>query len=151
MGNVAIKINSLLTSGQAPTLQSLLERARYLAGLTAALRQKLDGPVAAHITVANIRQETAVILVDSSTWLGKIRYLAPYIQECLLAMGLPIRNVEFKTQPQGQEPGEKPGRAPSMSASSGALLGAAAAATPDERLRAALSRLARHGAGRQGS
>lgn len=145
MANFTRDINNLLSSGDAPALKAMLDHARNMAKITAALRQKIDSPVSGHITVANIRQGTAIILVDSPTWLGKIRYLAPMLQELLCAMGIAVRGVEFKSQPRRHMIETRPKPGPSMSAEAGKRLTAAALSTEDEQLRTALLRLASHG------
>lgn len=140
-------VSSLLsTSGS--NLGSLLERAQYLQILTRTLREKIDPVFSEHISVANLRGDSAIIAADSPAWLSKIRYLAPVILQILKQEpGLnSLSNIQFKVQPpdttmtQSQE-----SRQINLSTSSSEVLESAAAGISDPELADALRRLSQKG------
>jgi len=135
-----------ILSRQDSALNSLLERAQYLQQLTQALRDSLDAQLAVHITVANLRGQTAVITTDTPAWLTRLRYQAPTIL-CLLKTlpGLQkLQKVQFKIQPVSLNPVSVPPRRASLSTTSAHLLESAAYGTEDPELAEALYRLSRH-------
>ncbi len=64
---------------QNTNLQSLLERAAVLDGMNRRLLQYLPAPLNAHVALANVRDNTAIIMASSSVWLTRARYLGPDI------------------------------------------------------------------------
>lgn len=139
------KASRLLTGQAGASLQPLLSYANYLQQQSNHLRSSLSEPVASHIALANIQNGVATILVDSSTWLGKVRYLAPIIQQCLIKQGLQINKVEFKTDPHQRAARKIEAEPAVMSRSTSELLESFAGDVDNPRLQAALQRLAKHG------
>ncbi len=135
-----------ILSRQNSALNSLLERAQYLQQLTQALRDSLDTRLAAHVTVANLREQTAVITTDTPAWLTQLRYQAPTILSLLKTLpGLQkLQKVQFKIQPASFEPPALPSRRANLSAISAHFLESAASGTEDPELAEALYRLSRH-------
>jgi len=135
-----------ILSRQNSALNSLLERAQYLQQLTQALRDCLDEPLAAHVTVANLREETAVIITDTPAWLTQLRYQAPTILSLLKTLpGLQkLQKVQFKIQPTSLSPPIPPARRAHLSATGAHSLESAASSTEEPELAEALYRLSRH-------
>lgn len=135
-----------ILSGPDGALHSLLERSQYLSQLTQALRENLDEQLAEHITVANLREQTAIITTDTPAWLTQLRYQAPTILRLL--QGFPglknLQKVQFKIQPASNPPPTGPSRRASLSAASAQFLQSAALSTEDDELAEALYRLSRH-------
>jgi len=131
---------------QNSDLNSLLEHAKYLQQLTQALRDSLDTRLAAHVTVANLREQTAVITTDTPVWLTRLRYQAPTILHLLKTLpGLQkLQKVQFKIQPVSLSPPPAPPRRAKLSTTSAHFLKSAALGTEDPELAEALYRLARH-------
>ncbi len=142
------KASNLLIGKGASSLQPLLSYANYLQKQSDHLRNSLSEPFASHIALANIRNGIATIMVDSSTWLGKIRYLAPTIQQILSQQGLQISKVEFKADPNKHAEREFQMEAAVMSQAAGDLLEKFAESIDDAELQSALKRLAKHGKNR---
>lgn len=125
-------------------LQPLLERAHFLQALTRVLRETVDPSLAEHITLSNLREDTAIISADSPAWLTKIRYLAPILlQQLRQQPGLEgLRKVQFKVQPRSETTqAEQHPRRASLSSASAQVLASAAEGTPDPELAEALRRL----------
>ncbi len=135
-----------ILSRRDSALNSLLERAQYLQQLTQALRDSLDGHLAAHVTVANLREQTVVITTDTPAWLTQLRYQAPAILRLLKTLpGLQkLQKVQFKIQPASFSSPTPPSRRANLSTTSAHLLESAASGTEDPELAEALYRLSRH-------
>jgi hypothetical protein len=133
-------------------LQPLIDRARQLQSLTDALRQGIDQPFADHISLGNVRGDTAVVAADSPSWLSKIRYLGPALLHILQQQpGLAsLQNIQFKVVPSAALPPLPPSRRAVLSPQGADILKNAATGMEDPKLAAALLRLARH-AGRRKS
>ena len=138
-------VSRLLTTSSGD-LQSLLEQAHYLQALTRVLREAIDPVLADHITVANIRENTAIVAADTPAWLSKIRYMAPTILAILKQQpGLAdLRKIQFKVQPTIEPaiPDQEIRRA-SLSSASSKVLESAASGIHDPELASALRRLSR--------
>ncbi len=135
-----------ILSRRDSALHSLLERGQYLQQLTQALRDSLDAQLAEHVTVANLREQTAVISTDTPAWLTQVRYQAPAILRLLKTLpGLEnLQKVQTKIQPASQAPPSGPSRRATLSTTSAQLLQSAALSTKDDELAEALYRLSRH-------
>jgi hypothetical protein len=136
-------VNRIL-SAQNASLQSLLERASAIDEINRSLLQFLPSPLNEHICLANIRDDTAVLLADSGAWLSRVRYLDPEILKFLKQKpGLArIKKLQFKIQPPSPLPENHPSR-PSLSESAAELLISTAKGIDDPKLKAALHNLSR--------
>ncbi len=143
-------VSRLLTTSKGD-LQSLLEQAHYLQALTRVLREAIDPVLGEHITIANIRENSAIVAADSPAWLSKIRYMAPTILATLKQQsGLTdLRKIQFKVQPPA-EPAtpdqanyEQKTRRATLSSASSKVLESAASGIHDPELANALRRLSR--------
>ncbi len=135
-----------ILSRRGSALHPLLERAQYLQQLTQALRDSLDEHLATHVTVANLREQTIVVVTDTPAWLTQLRYQAPTILRLLKTLpGLQkLQKVQFKIQPVSFSSPTPPSRRPNLSATSAHLLESAATGTEDPELAEALYRLSQH-------
>jgi hypothetical protein len=144
-------VSRLLTTSSGD-LRSLLEQAHYLQALTHTLREAIDPELADHITIANIRDSTAIVAADTPAWLSKIRYMAPTILAILKQQtGLTsLRKIQFKIQPPSQQADyeqatlEQKRRCATLSSASSKVLESAASGIHDPELANALRRLSRH-------
>lgn len=129
---------------QNTNLQSLLERAAVLDGMNRRLLQHLPAPLNTHVCLANIRDDTAIIMASSSVWLTRARYLGPDILNFIRQEpGLNrINKVLFKIQPSHQQPPVPPIR-PQLSENASELLISTAKVIDDPALKAALHKLSR--------
>ena len=143
-------VSRLLTTSNGD-LQSLLEQAHYLQALTRVLGEAIDPVLAEHITVSNIRENTAIVAADSPAWLSKIRYMAPTILAILKQQsGLAeLCKIKFKVQPplepaaSDQADHEQNKRRATLSSASSKVLESAASGIHDPELASALRRLSR--------
>ncbi len=135
-----------ILSRRDSALHPLLERAQYLQQLTQALRDSLDEHLAAHVTVANLREQTIVVVTDTPAWLTQLRYQAPTILRLLKTLpGLQkLQKVQFKIQPVSFSSPTPPSRRANLSVTSAHLLESAASGTEDPELAEALYRLSQH-------
>lgn len=127
-------------------LQPLIDHARRLQSLTAALRQGIDRPLADHISLGNVRGDTAVITADTPAWLSKIRYLGPTLLHILQQQtGLgSLQKIQFKVAPNAASlPSSTPSHRAELSQHGADILKNAASGMDDPELAAALLRLAR--------
>jgi hypothetical protein len=142
-------VSKLLTTSSGD-LQSLLEQAHFLQALTQVLREAIDPVLADHITITNIRDNTAIVAADTPAWLSKIRYMAPTILAILKQQsGLTnLRKIQFKTQPPTEPPASEQTdyeqRRATLSSASSKILESAASGIHDPKLASALWRLSQH-------
>ena len=143
-------VSKLLTTSNGD-LQSLLEQAHYLQALTRVLREAIDPVLADHITIANIRDNTAIVAADTPAWLSKIRYMAPTILTILKQQSslAGLRKIQFKVQPPTDPTAsehadvEQEKRRATLSSASSKVLEGAASGIHDPALANALRRLSR--------
>ncbi len=134
----------LTTSGGS--LQPMLERAYFLQSLTRNLREVVEPALAGHISITNLRDNTAIVAADSPAWLSKLRYQAPVILHQLQQLpGLEhISKVQLKVQPVAEAPPEvHPPRHANTSNIGSQALASTANGMADDELADALRRLAR--------
>jgi hypothetical protein len=133
-----------ILAAQGACLQSLLERAAALDGVNHRLQRRLPAPLNAHICLANVRDDTAIVMADSSAWLTRARYLGAEILKFIRQEpGLDrIKKIQFKIQPQTQLP-EPPNAKPQLSENAAELLISTAKVIDDPQLKAALHKLSR--------
>lgn len=139
------KASRFLNLNSGSTLQPLISYASFIRQQNEKLRSSFSEPVASHIVLANIRNGIATIVVDSTTWLSKLRYLAPTIQQTLNQQGLNIHRVDFKADPDHRLQKELQHQPALMSEATGELLNNFAHSIDDPALQSALHRLAKHG------
>jgi hypothetical protein len=138
-------VSRLLTSSTG-NLQSMLERAHYLQTLTRLLQNSFDPTFSQHITLVNLRHDTAIVAADTPAWLSKIRYLAPAILTVLRQQpGLSkLHKLQFKVQPmEDTHSTSQANRRATLSMDSSKILESAASGISDPDLANALQRLSR--------
>jgi hypothetical protein len=133
-----------ILAAQNANFQSLLERAAVLDGVNQRLLRLLPAPLNEHIRLANVRDNTAIIMADSSVWLTRARYLGPEILKNIRQEpGLDrIKKILFKIQPEIQPPPPSVSR-PQLSENAAELLISTAKVIDDPKLKAALHNLSR--------
>ena len=126
----------------------MLEHAHYLQSLTRLLQNSLDPAFSQHITLTNLRGDTAIVAADTPAWLSKIRYLGPAILTVLQQQpGLSrLHKIQFQVQPtEAPQPVSHTNRRATLSSNSSKILESAAAGISDPDLANALQRLSRSG------
>ena len=134
-----------LNNNTGSKLQPLISYASFIRQQDEKLRSQFSEPIASHIALANVRNGVATIVVDSATWLSKVRYLAPTIQQTLNQQGLNIQRIEFKADPDQRLIRENPYEPAFMSEKTGELLSQFADSVDNPALQSALHRLSKHG------
>lgn len=131
----------------AGPLQPLMQKAFRLTQLDKRVRGLLPASLKNHCRVANVRDTALVLLADGAAWATRLRYLAPELCRRLQASELPrLTRIEVRiAPPETPASPPKPARCLRLNAEAAATIMAAAEATEDPRLKAALRRLARHG------
>ena len=139
-----IKSVTAILAGRNDNLQTLLDRAAILDGINQRLLRYLPPPLNQHVYLANVRENTAVIMADSSAWLTRARYQGPEILTLLRQEpGLErINKLHFKIQPL-TEHAERPTSRPQLSENTAELLISTAKIIDDPELKAALHKLSR--------
>lgn len=127
-------------------LGALLGQVHLLRRLTAALRDALPEPLAAHCLAANLDDETLVIGCSSSAWAAKLRYQLPTLLARLRDHpGLAaLSQIRIRVQPPREERPRAVRRRTRLSPHSADILSTLAEGTADPALKAALLRLSRH-------
>jgi hypothetical protein len=139
-----LKSVSRILAAKSDKLQSLLDRAAILDGINQRLLRFLPSPLNQHVCLANLREDTAVFMADSSAWLTRARYQGPEILKLLRQEpGLErINKLHFKIQPL-TEHAERPTSRPQLSENTAELLISTAKIIDDPELKAALHKLSR--------
>lgn len=71
----AIRLEKLLKSGNAGSLDKLIRHAQHLDELTGQLRAALPEELAAHLLSANLRESGELVLIcSSSAWASRLRF-----------------------------------------------------------------------------
>lgn len=134
--------SSPLRVTKEPAIAGLVDRARELDALDAALREALPPPLASQVRLANLRESRLVFLASSSTVAARLRLA----QDELLAYasrltGRRLTALAVKVAPVPAVPPDGSPRKPLSHAASAHLAGAATAVT-DPELQDLLRRLA---------
>ena len=139
-----IKSVTAILAGRNDNLQTLLDRAAIIDGINQRLLRYLQPPLNQHVCLANVREDIAVIMADSSVWLTRARYQGPEILTLLRQEpGLErISKLHFKIQPLTLH-ADRPASRPQLSENAAELLISTAKIINDPQLKAALHKLSR--------
>ncbi|HGX92038.1 MAG TPA: DUF721 domain-containing protein [Candidatus Tenderia sp.] len=136
-------ISKILGSSQTD-LRRLVGATKQLQQLNRRLQNNLPKPLQKHCQVANRRDNTLVVTVDSPVWATKLRLFVPKLTKILRTDN--ISQIEVCVRPANGSPKRRTFRPPPhMSTAASGLLSQLANCTSDQKLRKALIRLARHG------
>jgi hypothetical protein len=138
-------VNGLLSGSDA--LRDLLQKAGALQRINQQVGAYIGKPLNEHVFLANIRNDTAVVMADSAAWLTRVRYLAPqllmFFQQEPSLKNLHVTKIEFKVRPPEQS--QQTARPPlTISQHSAHFLSQTADTFSDPKLRDAIRRLAKH-------
>lgn len=124
-------------------LAQIFEKARYLSDLNTRLLRHIEPELAAHCQIANFAKGVLHIEVDSANWGTKLRYQVPDLLKVFRSEEQMHNLINIKTyiNPPSAKPRTLPSVAP-LSAEAKIAISAAAESTTDEKLKAALRRLA---------
>lgn len=133
---------------------TIRQQAQRLERLTQLLEMRLPPECNQHFHVASMRDRLVVVLADSPVWAARLRQLGPEILAILQQQASDrLQHIQVKSRPASTAaqtgrgaPRINPKRR--ISSESLRLIEQAAAGIGDDRLRAALKKLAAHGAAR---
>jgi hypothetical protein len=135
-----------LLDGAGGPLCDVLSRAHHLCALEAALARCLGQPLADHVRVASVEQDTLVLQADSPAWATRLRYAEPDLLRLFRRVegASQVRRLRVRVDTAGGDTRERrtPRGAPVISPGTAALLRDTADHVGDEGLRRALLRLA---------
>lgn len=142
------RIDKLLNS-ENHELASLITRVRLLDRYSRRLRQLLPTPLCDHCRIADIRENELTIGVDNAVWATKLRFHSPSLlsqlqqnyQELAGITRIKILVLQETSLRVSEQPPQQPLQ---LSTENAAQLNGLAETVEDERLRAALRRLASH-------
>jgi hypothetical protein len=85
----------------SPGLAGLVDRARYLRQIDAAVRAALPDSLSAHAQVANLHEDGLLVMVtDSAAWATRLRYQRQKILQTLRRdYSIPSPELEVKVYP----------------------------------------------------
>lgn len=131
-----------ILGGQAAGLRPILNRARWLAQLERQLPTLLPQPLASHCRAALDPDGALVLFADSPAWTTALRLQLPALKRALPATA--ALSLRIRTLPVNPASPPPPSRPAQMSPAAAEALTELAQHTEDEKLRAALQRLARN-------
>ena len=131
-----------LEAASEPVLARVIERARWLAGLDALLRQSLPATLAGQVKLANVDENHLVFLAASPVWKAKLRHCGHLVEAAATAAGLAPRTLLVKVSPEVAAPIGAQHHGKPLSEAARTSLRATALSLADPDLRAQLLRLA---------
>jgi hypothetical protein len=138
-----VSVSKLFSGGILP---QLLEHGRVLTQLNRILSRTLPPPLADHCQVLNLRQHTLTLGVDGPLWASRLRYQTrTLLQQLAQVESVTVHTIQVKIRPEPGPKNKKPCRNSRLSADNARLLQQTANTLGDERLRAALLRVASRG------
>ena len=124
------------------SIGALAKRASALTQLQAALWSVLPEKLRDHCDLANLRRGSLVAVADSPLWAAQLRNHQGLLQKRAEQLNLPIKRVEVRVVPSHQRTPKTPVKRHLSDASRQYLQGIAEQ-TPDNDLRAILTRIAK--------
>ncbi len=123
----------------------LVTQAKINQKLSKSLNNLLDPALIDHVSLANIRQQTLVLITDSAAWASRARYFSPQLLQKLHNNSHifgDIRKIEIQVRPAAQNRAARTPLARHISDSAAECLSATADTIENAELKAALNRLA---------
>lgn len=132
---------------EAKPLKALFSQAQRLDHLQRLLESQLQPAAREHCHVASWREGCLLLIVTDGHWATRLRYQQRRLQRQLQALEefATLAKILFKVQPPAAER-RGPGRTIQLSSNAAENIQATAEGISNPELRAALERLARHGA-----
>ena len=132
-----------LISDTAGGCAALLQQSQRLLHLTRTVQEHLPEPLNRHCTVANIHNDSLVLLTDSPVWSSRLRFHAPaLLRELKRRHAIQLTGVRIRVNPPEQVRPAVTSSKAVMSIATAGLLRQVASTLDDPALGAALRRLA---------
>lgn len=121
--NISLPISKLLKNKNL-AIAELCNKAYSIQEIDQNLKQCLDPSLHHHFQLANIKTDSVIILVNSSTWATRLRYNIPAILDALNNQlnFTSIKTVRIKVKTKNSETLTKPKKQISLSKSSAQML-----------------------------
>ncbi len=127
-------------------MREIVERAKQLRRLDRNLGRQLPSPLAEHCRVANVTNNTLIVLADDPTWAARLRYAAPSILSLLSdETDLALTAVQVKVAPPSAPSRKVTRQRLRLSEKNAAGLRTLALNISDQKLAEKILRLAQHG------
>jgi hypothetical protein len=125
-------------------LEQIVQRGKQLRRFSSLIQEKLGPELESHCRVANIRNNTLVLVVASTSWATRLRYQIPgLLQRFQLDERLSsITDIQIRVSPENTPRETKQPRRATMSADAAYCIRQCADSVSDEQLSGALTRLA---------
>jgi len=130
-----------------PQLRQLFREAGVYQSQDGAVKACIDEPLRSHVRFALVRDETLILVADTSVWAAKLRYQVAPIHDRVRALAdFPkIRSIRVKVLPALTSAAEiEPGPMTPIGDAAAAAMKQQIECFSDQRLRDALTRLFRH-------
>ncbi len=141
-------LSSMLQENDAP-IAKLFRHCRLLQSLDEIIQQCLPAELAAHCRVLNYSGNRLILQTDSPAWNTLLRYQTPDLLSCLRRQDKlrGLASILIRTAPASPAPPPRQTAQPrQLSPEAATLIRTLAATMSDDRLQAALQRLAKHNA-----
>lgn len=129
-------------------LARLIAQNDRLAHINRVLRAYLPHHLQEHARIVSLGQQHWLLQTDSSAWASRLRYSLPQLQQQLTEHFGDIPPLKLRVQPAPTDDDDPPQRRMRLTQNSADVLTSAAAGVSDQRLGAALIRLAANAARR---
>lgn len=138
------KLGAIVT--QNSLLRQLFRDAAENRSQNERIRQLIDEPLRAHVRFALLKNDTVILIADSSAWASKLRYQVAAIQQRMESSpGMDgVRNIRVKVAAAEATTQIPTRRAKALSASTAEGVRSQAESIEDPLLRAAVLKLAAH-------
>ncbi|MDH4106934.1 MAG: DUF721 domain-containing protein [Gammaproteobacteria bacterium] len=94
------RLDKLLKSAPAGSLDKIIQHAQEMEGLTERLRQALGPELGRELVAANLRESGELVLIcSSSAWAARLRFEADRLVELLCASGERVSGCRVKVSP----------------------------------------------------
>ena len=143
--NISSPVGKLINDENS-SIAELCKKANAIQKINQKLKKCLDPSLHHHFELANIKTDSAVILVDSSTWATRLRYNIPAILDALNNQlnFTSIKTVRIKVKTIIPETSSTPKKSISLSKSSAKILRNVADNLSDPQLRDCFIKLSKN-------
>ncbi len=127
-------------------IADLITQAKTRQKLSKSLNNLLDPALVDHVSLANIRAQTLVLITDSAAWASRARYFSPLLLQKLRNNSHifgDVNKIEIQVQPAVRKNISEPPLPRDVSATAAECLTATADSIENVELKAALKRLAK--------
>ena len=127
-------------------LAAIMEQGKRIAHLNRLLNALLPSYLQNQVSLQSVSPQQWILQTESAAWATRLRYVLPGLRQQLEAeLKKPVPELKLRIEPRADKPPTRPQRRLTLSASAAELLKSTARNIKDEKLGAALLRLAQRG------